>query len=588
MALSAVIQYDAVPTRFRLPVGLLVLLNIVVFWGVWGHSFTRFDDDIYVYANPLVTEGLTARGIKAALTETEIGHWHPVTWLSHMADCSVFGLRPGGHHLVSLLLHITNTLLLFWLLSKATGALWKSWVVAALFAVNPLNVEPVVWISSRKDVLSTAFWLLAAIVYVVYCRKPTVVKYLAVAFLTALGLASKPMVATLPATLLLLDLWPLNRFTLPASLVDWQNFKMLGWRLLEKVPLLLLAVGSLLISLTALRSGEVLTSLDALPLTVRLAYVPINYIAYLRSFFWPSGLIPIYPHPGPSVPILQLVTAVLLLGIVSFLVIRNARSRPYLAMGWVWFLVTLLPVIGLIHFAAHIRADRYMYVPIIGILVIIVWGGAELLEKVPVGNSRRLVVTCLLALLLAFGAAASLQARRWRSDRVLIEHILAVCPRHAPAENNLGLVLAEEGHFEEAVPHFQKSLAIRPGNLESMVNLGTVLNGLNRTDQAIAVYRKAVQLHPRSATLRMNLANALVRSRQYGEASEHYEAALAVDPNSGLLHYNVGRYLEITGQWDQALSHYRRLLLQPAYARLGKDGIRRVEAAKAASRGRPD
>ncbi|MFB3904259.1 MAG: tetratricopeptide repeat protein [Acidobacteriota bacterium] len=568
--------------RFGISIALIVL-NLIVFWGLWDHPFTRFDDDIYVYDNPFVAQGFSWEAMKQALVGMEIGQWHPITWMSHILDSRVYGMSPGGHHTSSLQIHIVNCLLLFWLLYLLTGATWPGAVAAALFAIHPLHVEPVVWVASRKDVLSTLFWLLTVLAYWHYVRKPGLKRYLLVALLMIAGLCTKPMIMTLPATLLILDFWPLERIDWARLLSERENRARLGWLVLEKVPLLLICLGFLVIYFRAVRAGNILTSLDALPLSTRLAYVPINYAAYLVQTLYPAGMIPIYPHPGPAISWLQCSGAILLVGVITWLAVRSIGSRPYLAAGWAWFLVTLFPVIGIVHFAAHVRADRYAYVPHVGLFVMLVWGMSALLGRLRLRLWRGAVAAAACAVFVVWTGIARNQVGYWRSDLLLTGHILRVCPNHASAENNRGLALVAERRLEEALPHFERSVRIQPTNVAAIVNYGATLKSLGRYAQAIKVYSEGLRLSPKEAALHANLGNCLVAVRAYQQACDHFRTALALNPRMFIVYYNLGRLYEIQGKWEEARESYTRLAERaPEWAALGKEGISRVAAAQLA------
>lgn len=482
---------------------LLTFAALVVFWQLADHEFVNFDDELYVTRNSHVQAGLTYQGLVWALTTTHVGNWHPLTWLSHMLDCELYGLNPGGHHFTSLLLHIANTLLLFVVLKRMTGALRRSVFVAALFALHPLHVESVAWVAERKDVLSTFFWILTMGVYVRYVERPGLNGYLLVLLSFALGLMAKPMLVTLPFVLLLLDYWPLGRFQFGQSSddsnsqshesINFSNQRSLIFRLvLEKAPFFALAAVSGVVTFLVQQGGGAVCSLDVLTLDIRVANAMVSYVSYMEKMIWPHHLAVFYPHPGSSLPMWQAAGAGLLLLSVSGLVVRAARRYPYLLTGWLWYLGTLVPVIGLVQVGGHAMSDRYTYVPLIGLFIIMAWSVPDLLSRWRYRNIG--LALAAGALLSAFMICTTVQVRHWQNSVALFEHTLDVTANNWLAHNNMGIALARRGKFDEAIAHYSETLRIKPNYARAYNNRGIVLAVQGKTAQAIAHFREALTL----------------------------------------------------------------------------------------------
>jgi len=533
----------------------LTLLNLAIFWPTLGYPFINMDDNIYVTENEYVIEGVSWRGLKTALVSTEIGHWHPLTWLSHMADVEFYGFNAGGHHATSVLLHMLNTLLLFLLLKAITGAERESAVAAALFAVHPLHVEPVVWVSSRKDVLSTFCFLLALHAYAHYARKPNVPRYLTVFLLFILGLAAKSMIIVFPFVLFLLDYWPLRRLHFEPG-GTWR--RRAAGLVLEKAPMLAVTVAVSILTMLAARTGEVLTSWESLPLGARIENAFVSYALYIWQAIIPMRLGNFYPHPGPNVAAWQWSGAALLLLAVTVVAVIYGRRCPYLPVGWLWFLGTLVPVIGIFHFGAHLRADRYTYLSMNGLLIMAVWGVSDLAQRL---RWKKWTVAAVPAAALAGLLCVSLvQVRYWRDQSVLYEHTLAVTRDNAVVHNHLGLARAAEGRLDDAIAHWRASIRARPAYVDPYVNLGGLQSLMGRFDEAEATYAAALPMATASPELRTNMGNLYARTGRFDEAVPHYEAALEADPDNLLAHYNLGNALSSQGDVSGARAAYEAAL----------------------------
>lgn len=486
------------------------------------HCFITFDDDQYVTANPMVLAGLTWQGMVQAFTTFQTGNWHPLTWLSHMLDAEVYGLNPGGHHLTNLFFHLANTLLLFLFLEGVTGARWPSAMVAALFALHPLHVESVAWVAERKDVLSTFFWLATMGAYALYVSAPAVKRYLSVIVLFALGLMVKPMLVTLPFVLLLLDYWPLGRVQFEmapggdhAIKVKGRRLKPGYWLLVrEKIPLLGLAAASCLITVLAQKGVGTVIPLAIWPLDARIASSLVAYVKYLVKLFWPYPMIFFYPLA--PVPWWEAVWAGLTLVFLTVFLLYGARRHPYLGVGWLWYLGTLVPVIGLVQVGGQAMADRYTYVSFIGLFIMVVWGAAEATS----GWRHRQIIrsTGAAALILACLLSSWGQVGYWRNSETLFIHAININPKNYMAFNHLGMSFANEGKLEGAIVMFKKSIEVDPYYPYAYNNLGVVYGRLGRLEEAVANYKIAIRLKPSGAVFYRNLAMVYRHQGKIAEA----------------------------------------------------------------------
>lgn len=555
---------------------LLLAITLAVYGQVVRHDFVSLDDDIYLTENYHVRAGLTTAGIVWAFSFTDSPYWHPLTWLSHMLDCQLYGVRPSMHHLTNVVLHLANSLLLFLVFYQMTGALWRSCFVAALFALHPLNVESVAWVSERKNLLSTFFWLLTMVFYVRYSKKPCLARYVLVVSIFALGLMAKPMLVTLPFVLLLLDYWPLGRFPVqqvdsdtrteaaPATIPVFQKTTSVNL-VLEKVPLLILSVlSSFLTSLSVQRSGIVIST-TLVPMKLRIANAIVSYARYIGKLIWPQDLAVFYPYPS-TVPLWQSVGAGLLLAGISFLVVRAWRKLPYLCIGWLWYLGTLIPAIGLVQAGQWpAMADRFTYVPAIGLFVMLAWFIPHVLSKWRYRKTGLVFAAgALLAVLLLLTWA---QLNRWSNTITLFEHTLKVTENNYLAHNNLGNALARQGKLKQAKDNYVKALRINPTFPRAHNNLANVLARQGKSEQAIAHYTKALEIKPNFPKAHNNLGNVLARQGKNQEAIVHYTKALQIKPDFAGAHNNLGNILQGQGKIDEAVFHFSRALeLKPGFA----------------------
>ncbi len=544
-----------------LVIGFLILATGAVYWQVGGHEFIYFDDDRYVFRNARVLDGLSWQDVRWALTATEVSNWHPLTWLSHLVDGQFYGSSARGHHLTNLAFHIANSVLLFLLLLRMTSGRWRSALVAALFALHPLHVESVAWVSERKDVLSTFFWWLALWLYADYARSPSRGRYLGVLLAFALGLMAKSMLVTLPFTLLLLDYWPLRRLEL-----EWRS---IGRLCREKLPLFVLSAAVSGLTVVAQRGGDAIISMERFPLDVRLGNAIVAYASYLLMTVWPIPLAAYYPHPA-EIPLGSALGAALLLVVLSIGVLRLGRARPYLLVGWGWYLGTLVPVIGLVQVGAQAMADRYTYVPLVGVFIILAWGGHELTARWRQPERARAVLAA--AALCALSACTWLQAARWRDTVTLFEHTLKVTERNPMAHGILGTALGHMGEVDQSIVHYLEALRLRPGLAEAHNNLGIALFRKGDLDEAIGHYREALRIKPEGPTAHTNLGAALYTQGRLEEAVAHYREALRVKPGSPETHNNLATALDAQGRVADAIQHYEEALrLRPDDAKAHKN-----------------
>jgi tetratricopeptide (TPR) repeat protein len=559
----------------------LVVLVGAVYAPVRHHEFVTFDDYDFIVDNAHVAAGLTADSVRWSFAHAYDAAGGPLTWLSHMLDAELFGMAPGRHHLQSVILHALNSVLLLLVLWQMTGSTWRSAFVAALFAVHPMHVESVAWVSERKDVLAATFWLITMWAYVHYARKPGPLRYGMVALALTMGLLAKPMVATLPLVLLLLDVWPLKRVTLSRSdRADWRRV------IIEKIPLLALAAGFLAWTLVAQRGIGAVATLEALPFPARLANASMSVVMYIDKLVWPSGLAVFYPYPRET-PIWWPLAGAGLVIAASILVWRSATRTPQMLIGWLWYLVTLIPVIGLVQVGSHAMADRFTYLPAIGLFLIAAWGGPELLSRV--FRSQRIAPAAGLVVVIVFAIAARAQVGYWQTSETLWSRALAVtennfrahagmaevrsrqnrvdeaiahyteavrlAPDEAEWHVNLGLLLVRNKEFARAAESFERAVRLRPGDAESYNNLGAMLARLNRTTEAIAAYTRALDIRPQYALARRNLGLALAAQGNVPAGIAACLEAIRQSPDEPGWHYEVAVMLVSQRRVEEAIAH---------------------------------
>jgi tetratricopeptide (TPR) repeat protein len=579
-----------IPRAAWLGVALVVLATIAAYGRVAGFGFIEnYDDSIYVTQNPHVRTGWTLANVAWAFSRQCAGNWHPLTMLSHMTDCQLFGLSPGPPHLVNLLLHVLDTLLLFYVLSLSTGRAWPSLFVAGLFALHPTHVESVAWVAERKDVLSTLLWLLTMWAYVGYARRGGPTRYAAVIVLFAIGLLAKPMLVTLPFVLILFDYWPLDRIRAtrepnPARGVRAAPMTRI---LLEKLPLLLLVVVSVALTLRAQKSVGALSDTVSLPLALRVSNAFLAYAAYVSKLVLPRGLAALYPYPV-TIELGAVLAAALALLAVTALLVGWRRQAPYALVGWLWFLGTLVPVIGIVQVGSQSMADRYTYVPHIGLDIAIAWGCAEAVRRWRVG--RTAVVAAATAVLMALSVVTWIQVGYWKDGRSLFGHAIEVTSGNFIAYSNYGVDALAAGRLDEALTSFQTAVRINPRYATGLYNLGVALRKKAMYPQAVEALTKSLAIAPRDPRTETNLAMALAVQQRFTESFPHYEAALRLAPDESEVRVsysnalsNYGAQLGQTGHRDEALRHFQRALeVNP-----GNDAARRnleYEQGRAAPR----
>ncbi len=583
---------------------LLIAFTLLVYSPATNLPFVNYDDHQFVTEVSQVRQGLSWESLRWAMTAMDVkaAYWYPMTWLSHMVDFHLFGLNPAGHHLTNLLLHLASVLLLFGVLQKMTGALWRSALVAALFAIHPIHVESVAWVAQRKNVLSTLFWLLTIGAYVGYVRKPEWRRYLGMMGIFVLGLMSKPMLVTLPCVLLLLDYWPLGR--LGRDLKEtWGRLPSL---VAEKLPLFIPVAGASVLAIQAQAQGGAMPSWEGLPLGIRVANAVLAYGLYLKKMVWPTDLAVFYPHPGSALGAWPVAVAALLLGTISLGVWWQGQRHRYLVVGWLWYLGTMFPVSGLIQVGGHAMADRYAYVPFMGLFIMVAWGTADLIRNL--GLRKEWLVAAGLCILMPLTLLSRVQLGYWQSTTALFEHALLVTsnnhvahnllglesmgkkeftraeeqfmeaikisPKYAQAYNSLGLALLEQDRFEEAVERFSQSLKLNPNSVDTLNNLGILWLKKGKLREAALQFSQVMEVDPMFAKAYSNMGLVMAQQQRFQEAITWYARALEIAPDSYDTLNNLGVALTATDRLTQALENLSRAReINPsnveAYANLG-------------------
>lgn len=547
------IRYDVLICLF------LVMATLIAYWQVRNHNFLSFDDYLYVLHNQYVNKGLSLESISWAFSFTDIAYWHPLTWLSHMLDCQLYGLNPSMHHTTSLIIHIINCLLLFLLFKGMTGAVWKSAFIAALFALHPINVESVAWVAERKNVLSTLFWILTLLTYHYYSLQPGFYRYLLIFFCFLMGLLSKPMLVTLPFVLLLFDYWPLERL-LYSSTTNKNRYQKVSslYLILEKLPFFLLAGVSIYISSLSAQHHGIIVSAESVSMKLRVANALVSYVKYIGKMIWPKNLAVFYPFPD-TLPIWQILGAVLFLICISILVFRALRTKPYLAVGWLWYIGTLVPAIGLIQAGLWPAiANRFAYVPLIGLFIIIAWGVPDLVAR---WRYKKIVLAATATvLLLIFTAASRSQNRYWANDIALFKHSLDVTNDNDVAHQKLGEALAAQGKTDEAVRHYYEALRIKPDLVAAHLNLGVALREEGKINEAVEHFSMALRAEPDCAEAYYELGVTLEKQGNFDAAVKHYSEALRIKPEFVKGHNNLGIVLSHQKKDKEAIYHFEEAL----------------------------
>ena len=566
-------------TTFERPDVLILLGLAVVTFGIYaqviGHHFITLDDLSYIEENPMVNRGVTLPGLAWAFTTFYSANWHPLTWISHMIDSQLFGTFAGGHLLVNALIHTANTLLLFWFLLRTTRARWSSAFVAALFALHPLHVESVAWASERKDTLSTFFGLLSLIAYVRYAEAPSIRRYAWVAIMLALGLLAKPMLVTWPFVMLLLDYWPLDRMRDLRSDVRGQKADVSGqparrslggggWSvvrglMVEKLPLFALVAASAVVTFLAQSHGGTVSGFAGAPITLRLSNALVSYAKYLLLAFWPNDLAVYYPYSGPKIATWQIIgAALLLIAITAFCFFQSRKHSGYLMVGWLWFLGTLVPVIRLVQIGGQTMADRYFYIPSIGLFIALVFGLTDVARswRVP----PLLGAGVALGVLLILATLANAQIQRWRDSFTLFEHTLAVTPPNLLIEHNLGQAMGDSGRYDEAAVHFEKALQMDRNFYDALVGLGVTREFQGRLPEAIQYLQAAIHSQPDTPKAHVQLGLALWKQNDHQAALEEMRRASQLAPEDEDIRANFGIALELVGRLPEAIVQFHEAL----------------------------
>jgi len=563
-------------------IAIVCVFLIAITWFVFGqtvrYDFVNYDDDTYVYANPLISSGLTIPGAIYAFSGKHSGNWHPLTTLSHMLDCQLWGLQAGGHHFTNIVLHTIAVVLLFLVLLQMTGALWRSAFVAAVFAIHPLRIESVAWISERKDVLSAVFFMLTLGLYVRYVRYASVGRYLAVVSSFALGLVCKPTLVTVPLVLLLLDYWPLKRFAGESSTRRL---------ILEKIPLFALSAAGAGVTLWAHEKSII--QIERLPFTWRVGNGLVTCLTYIKQMIWPARLAVFYPHPGYTLPVWEIGLAIIFLLLASTAVLVVRRKRPYFFTGWFWYLIMLLPVIGLMQVGSQGHADRYTYLSQIGLYTLLAWAIPDALAS---RLQRRILGATASVAIILLAWCAHIQASYWRNGESLWSHAIAVTSENFIAHDGLGQFLLDHGRLDEAIDQFQIALNIDPKYPMARTNLGIALTKQGRIDEAIAHFRTVLENYPNDSKAYHNLGIALLKKGDPQSGIAAFEKALSIQARYPSAHYNLGMALDDSGRIDEAIAHYQEAVQEDphfpeAYYLLGNDLFRtsHIDAAIAAYEG---
>jgi len=546
----------------------LIITTIAVYWNLQHHEFVHMDDNAYVFANMNVQTGLNPASVKWAFTSIEAAFWHPLTWLSLMLDYELYGLNAGGYHWTNLLLHTISTVLLFLVLNLMTGSLWRSGFVAALFALHPLHIESVAWVAQRKDVLSTVFWMLTMYAYLIYVRRPGFWRYFIVMVVFVLGSMAKPMLVTLPFVLLLLDYWPLRRFTFaPVPQVQeidaYQEKAKSGQGgtilllVVEKVPLIALSIAFSVIVLITENKGAAIASFHELSFFARLGNALVSYLTYLYKMIIPINLAVFYPHPL-TWPGWQVLSCFLVLSSITAIVVFYLKRFPYLAVGWFWYLGTLVPVIGLVQVGSHAMADRYTYIPLIGLFVILAWGFFDLALKWKKGRVIFSSFACLI--LCALAAASVFQLRHWENSLTLFKHALAATKGNYLAHSSIGAALLSKNKIDEAITHYLAAVKLRRDYALAYFGLGYSYYLKENYPQALFNYTQALKIDPDYFNVHYQLSHLLLKMNRLNEAIEHCRRAIALKPDFSASYTVLGNIYLHQRNYEQAIQEYRRSL----------------------------
>ncbi|RJP75752.1 MAG: tetratricopeptide repeat protein [Desulfobacteraceae bacterium] len=547
---------------------LLTFLIFSIYYQTITYDFISYDDEMYITSNPHVLSGLNMKNMAWAFTTSWASNWHPVTWISHMADVQVFGMNSGAHHFVNMMFHIMNSLLIFFLFRKMTSDYWQSCFIAVLFAVHPLHVESVAWVSERKDVLSTFWGLLTLWNYIRYVDHPGVYRYGLMVLFFSLGLMAKPMLVTLPFVFILLDYWPLKRFYTTSSLEKGEEKKILiimpFFRLwLEKFPLMIIAAGSCMITIWAQQQGGAVGTAEVFPVWDRVVNALTAYIFYIEKMVWPFGLAVIYPYPS-SFPVYEFVRVGFLFAVISILAFSAVKRFPYIIVGWLWYIGTLVPVIGLIQVGSQSMADRYTYIPLIGLFIIISWGIPDLTARWI--HKKKIITASALIICVCMAASAHTQTRYWKNSIRLFQHALEVTSGNWIAYNNIGYALSIQGLADQAIGYFQEALRINPEYHDARFNLGVALVSRKRFPEAIHQFYKVLKNRPDDKDVHLHLGRIFSLYNQFDKAVKHFTRASELDPDNAGVYNNIGVLYAKKGNFKKAIYFFQKaMIIQPDY-----------------------
>jgi len=582
-------KHNQKPKKFTLKSNLLIIFIIIVligfiYWQVSSFEFINFDDQMYVTDNQYVTRGLTTENLKWAFSlSTYENYWHPLTWLSHMIDCELFGMNSGMHHMTNVIIHIINSILLFLTLAYFTGSRGKSAIVGIFFAIHPINVDSVAWVAARKNVLSTMFWMLSMLAYGYYAKKPDIKKYVLLMLLFTLGLLTKPMLVTLPCALLLLDYWPLRRFekgVFHISHEEQTTFSATStYRLiLEKVPLFVLSGAIIFISNTTLQNLSQMVPTAIVPMPLRIKNALVSYINYLYKTFWPFDLSIFYPFPN-YIPFWQALIAGTAIIFISVIAIYFCRKLPFFITGWCWFLGTLVPGIGIVQNGRWpALADRWAYIPLIGVFVAVVWGFEKILIKKRLLNLSTIFLSGII--IFALTTISWVQTGHWKNSISLFSHALEVDPQNEVAHYNLGTALSQAGLTDRAIVHLTAALEINPKNFRAFNNLGNILVKRGKLTEAASHYVNALKIRPDNIEALNNLANVMIKTGQTEKAITYYLKILKINQNNAETHNNLGLAYAGIKRFEKATDHVNKALaLNPARKQF-KENLLKIKRVK--------
>ena len=546
-------------SRFKIYSDLFICLILatailIVYWQVRHYEFIYLDDYLYVVDNHNLQNAFIFKGFTWAFTTLHAGFWQPLTWLSLMLDYTLYGMNAGGYHWTNVLFHIANSILVFLVLKQMTGARWQSGVVAALFALHPLHVESVAWVTERKDVLSGFFWMLTMGMYAFYVQRPAISRYLLVLLVFTLGLMTKPMLVTLPFVLLLLDYWPLKRIRITISRL-----------VLEKIPFIVLSILVNVATFYAQRHAGGLSSLDVIPLHLRIANVLNSYVSYIEKMVWPHNLAIFYPYSDVAQPLWQIILFGLFILFVGSIVVYMLRGYPYLAVGWFWYLGTLVPVSGIVQTGGQAMADRFTYIPLLGLFIMIAWGIPDLIKT---WHYRKEFISIMTGTILVILTICTwLQLQHWQNNRTIFKNALNVTKNNYVAHSNMGSVLLKERRFNEAIVHFAETIRIKPDDVEACNNLGYAYIFQGDLDRATFYFLEATRIKPGHVKANNNLGHVFLKQKRFNEAINRYREVLRIEPENAMTHNHIGLAYAYQGDLDMATFYFLEAIrLKPDYA----------------------